>query len=211
MPLQALVAKGRRGAARGATENVKRLSKADLERGRAQYPDVGQHAARPRTRGECPPIGPCPWVSCQHHLYLDVNERTGSIKINFPRLESWQLREPCALRIAERGDGATLEEIADAMNLTRERARQLETRALASLALSTELRSHAGQLDLGAYQPAVRAEHDQDQEPSWDTLRHVLYLAGWHEGRDGVWRSGLGRRLCAADAKAAALRLWRAA
>ena len=38
--------------------------------------------------------GPCPWVPCKHHLYLDVNDRTGSVKINFPDLEvgSWPSR-----------------------------------------------------------------------------------------------------------------------
>jgi hypothetical protein len=71
-------------------------------------------------------------VSCKHHLYLDVNERTGSIKVNFPDLEVWDLPETCALDIADRG-GITLEEVGEIMNLTRERIRQLETRGLAKL------------------------------------------------------------------------------
>jgi len=61
-------------------------------------------------------------------LYLDVNERTGSIKLNFPDLEVWELPETCALDIADRG-GITLEEVGEIMNLTRERIRQLETAA----------------------------------------------------------------------------------
>ena len=195
---------------RASTQNIKRLSKASLDAGRAAYPDVGQHAARPRTRAECPPDSlRCPWVSCQHHLYLDVNPRTGSIKVNFPDKEVWELDETCALRIADRGDGATLEEIADAMNLTRERARQLETRALAALTLDGDLRSYAGRDDdAPRYAPPSRVQED-DGAPPWETLRRVLGVAGWHEGTDRIWRSGTGRRMSSHDARAVALRLWR--
>ena len=78
---------------------------------------------------------PCPWVSCKHHLYLDVNPETGSIKINFPDLESWELAETCALDVAERG-GITLEEVGEIMNLTRERIRQVEVRGLLKLKMA---------------------------------------------------------------------------
>jgi hypothetical protein len=68
-------------------------------------------------------------VSCRHHLYLEVNERTGSIKLNFPELDFSEMKETCALDVADRG-GATLEEIGEILNLTRERIRQLEARGL---------------------------------------------------------------------------------
>ena len=88
---------------------------------------------RPRTREDCRgEARPCPWVSCKHHLYLDVNPRTGSIKLNFPDLEPWELRHTCALDVAEEG-GHTLEEIGDITNLTRERVLQLETHGLVEL------------------------------------------------------------------------------
>jgi len=54
-----------------------------------------------------------------------VNPRTGSIKINFPELEPWELQESCALDVADRGVH-TLEEVGEILNLTRERVRQLE-------------------------------------------------------------------------------------
>lgn len=63
--------------------------------------------------------GPCPWVGCKHHLYLDVNPETGSIKLNHPGLEPDQLEESCSLAIASRG-ALTLEEVGRRMNLTRE-------------------------------------------------------------------------------------------
>jgi hypothetical protein len=49
---------------------------------------------RPRTRGECRDAErPCPFVACKHHLYLDVNPETGSLKLNFPDLEPWELED----------------------------------------------------------------------------------------------------------------------
>jgi hypothetical protein len=71
-------------------------------------------------------------VSCKYHLYLDVNPRTGSIKLNFPDLEVWELPETCALDVAERG-GMTLEEVGELLNLTRERIRQVESKGIEKL------------------------------------------------------------------------------
>jgi hypothetical protein len=71
-------------------------------------------------------------VSCRYHLYLDVNPETGSVKLNFPDKEVWELEETCALDVAERG-GVTLEEVGQIMNLTRERIRQVEVRGLQKL------------------------------------------------------------------------------
>ncbi len=93
---------------------------------------------RPRKRAEC--INgprPCLFVSCKHNLYLDVNPETGSIKLNFPDKEIWELEHTCALDVAEKG-GITLEEVGAIMNLTRERIRQVETRGLAKLREATE-------------------------------------------------------------------------
>jgi hypothetical protein len=88
---------------------------------------------RPSTRAACRDgKRPCLYVSCRYHLYLDVNPVTGSIKINFPDKEVWQLEETCALDVAERG-GITLEEVGDIMNLTRERIRQVEVSGLDKL------------------------------------------------------------------------------
>jgi hypothetical protein len=124
----------RNARVRARTISIKRLSKRELERGRAMYPEADE--PRPDNRDAClqgeHAERPCPFVSCKHHLYLDVNERTGSIKVNFPDLEVWELPESCALDIADRG-GITLEEVGDIMNLTRERIRQLETRGLSKL------------------------------------------------------------------------------
>jgi hypothetical protein len=88
---------------------------------------------RPLNRSECRQAErPCLYVSCRYHLYLDVNPNTGSIKINFPDKQVWDLEETCALDVAERG-GVTLEEVGDIMNLTRERIRQVEVAGLEKL------------------------------------------------------------------------------
>ncbi len=92
---------------------------------------------RPKTRGDCLPGGcneerPCPWLSCKHHLCLEVSPRGGGIKVMFPGLGPDELEETCALDVADRG-GITLEGVAQLVNLTRERVRQIEARALLRL------------------------------------------------------------------------------
>jgi hypothetical protein len=121
----------RRSRARARTISIRRLSKAELNRGRELYPE--EQYWRPVSRGECAQMDrPCPFISCKYHLYIDVHPVRGSIKINFPDMEVWEMKETCALDIADRG-GITLEEVGEIMNLTRERVRQVETQGLAKL------------------------------------------------------------------------------
>lgn len=125
----------RRSRPRSKTIAMKRLTREELRVGALMYPPVD--IPRPSTREECRgEARPCPWVACKHHLYLDVNPETGSIKINFPDLEPWELKDTCALDVAERG-GITLEEVGEIMNLTRERIRQVEVRGLLKLKMSS--------------------------------------------------------------------------
>ena len=125
----------RRTRPRSKTIAMKRLTREELRQGALMYPPVD--IPRPTNRSEC--VGemrPCPWVACKHHLYLDINPETGSIKINFPDLEPWELKHTCALDVAERG-GITLEEVGEIMNLTRERIRQVEVRGLLKLKMGS--------------------------------------------------------------------------
>ncbi len=90
-------------------------------------------ATRPKLRSDCVSgPRPCPYVSCKYNLFVDVNPRTGSVKMNFPDKELHELADTCALDVADRG-GITLEDVGVIMNLTRERVRQLETRGLVKL------------------------------------------------------------------------------
>ena len=125
----------RRTRPRSKTIAMKRLTREELRVGAALYPPVD--IPRPNTRAECSEeMRQCPWVACKHHLYLDINPETGSIKINFPDLEPWELQHTCALDVAERG-GITLEEVGEIMNLTRERIRQVEVRGLLKLKMGS--------------------------------------------------------------------------
>ena len=125
----------RRTRPRSKTIAMKRLTREELRQGALMYPPVD--IPRPTSRAECSEeIRPCPWVACKHHLYLDINPETGSIKINFPDLEPWELKHTCALDVAERG-GITLEEVGEIMNLTRERIRQVEVRGLLKLKMGS--------------------------------------------------------------------------
>ncbi|ACY17404.1 sigma factor-like helix-turn-helix DNA-binding protein [Haliangium ochraceum] len=136
----------RRTRPRSKTIAMKRLTREELRVGALLYPPVD--IPRPQSRVECKSeIRPCPWVACKHHLYLDVNPETGSIKLNFPDLEPWELQDTCALDVAERG-GITLEEVGEIMNLTRERIRQVEVRGLRKL----RARSPSPE-ELGAIEP----------------------------------------------------------
>lgn len=117
---------GTRGA---ITLSAKRTTKEELALGRLLFPPV-DIPARPKSRTECVDgKRPCPFVSCKYHLYLDVDPRTGSVKLNFPQIEVWEMPETCALDVADLG-GLTLEETGSRLNLTRERLRQLEMKAL---------------------------------------------------------------------------------
>lgn len=131
---------GKRGRRRSKTMSRKEIAR-ELRRQRAFGlidPELDatmreMEERRPRSRADC--AGgqrPCMFISCKHHLYLDVNPSTGSIKLNFPDREVWELDETCALDVADRG-GITLEEVGTIMNLTRERIRQVETRGLLKL------------------------------------------------------------------------------
>ncbi len=110
---------------------MKRLTKEELRIGALLYPERSYW--RPTTRGQCANVArPCPYVSCKYHLYIDVNPATGSIKVNFPDREVWELKQSCALDVAQQG-GITLEEVGEILNLTRERIRQVEVRGLMKL------------------------------------------------------------------------------
>lgn len=132
---------------RARTISVKRMTKRELEIGRLLFPETDYW--KPRTRAECAEgPRPCPFVSCKHHLFIDVSPRTGAIKLNFPDLEVWDLGESCALDVADK-HGTTLEDVGAIMNLTRERIRQVEVKALAKLEALSDMYSLRDHVDEG--------------------------------------------------------------
>jgi hypothetical protein len=132
---------------RARTISVKRMTKRELEIGRLLYPETDYW--KPRTRADCKGgPRPCPYISCKHHLYVDVSPRTGAIKLNVPDLEVWELSESCALDIADHG-GTTLEDVGAIMNLTRERIRQVEVKALAKLEALSDMETLRDYVDEG--------------------------------------------------------------
>lgn len=144
---------GKKGRRRSRTIATKRLSKEELAL--AEELKAFQYD-RPVNRSECANgIRPCPYVSCKHHLYLDVNPETGSIKLNFPDLEVWEMVETCALDVADRG-GITLEEVGEILNLTRERIRQVEVKGL------EKLRQNAADLGLQDFLAFLESRLDPD-------------------------------------------------
>jgi hypothetical protein len=171
---------------RARTISVKRMTKRELEIGRLLYPETDYD--KPRTRAECAEgPRPCPFVSCKNHLYIDVSARTGAIKLNFPDLEVWDLGESCALDVADRG-GTTLEDVGAIMNLTRERIRQVEVKALAKLEALRDMMALRDYIDEGPVGkrrlprlskedlkgPGYRADaEDDDEVDEEDALAHA--------------------------------------
>jgi hypothetical protein len=157
----------RKRAIRAKTISVKRMTKRELELGRMLFPEMDD-IERPRQRSECSDAPrPCPFVSCKHHLFLDVSARTGAIKLNFPDLEVWEMTETCALDVADRG-GTTLEEVGAIMNLTRERIRQVEVKGLAKLAALRDMSNLRDYVDEGPTGkrrlPILTTEADREDE-----------------------------------------------
>jgi hypothetical protein len=151
---------------RARTISVKRMTKRELELGRMLYPDV-EDVVKPKMREDCAQgERPCPFVSCKHHLYLDVSARTGAIKLNFPDLEVWEMTETCALDVADRG-GTTLEEVGAIMNLTRERIRQVEVKGLAKLEALKDmsaLRDYVDEGPIGKRRLPILAKPETEEE-----------------------------------------------
>jgi hypothetical protein len=130
-------------AVRAKTISTKRMTKRELAFGKmladAQLEELGD-VVRPVTRADCERgERPCPFVSCEHHLYLDVSDKTGAVKLNFPDIEAdmgrglEEMPATCALDVADEGP-QTLERTGELMNLTPERVRQIEVKAYKKLA-----------------------------------------------------------------------------
>jgi hypothetical protein len=133
---------------RARTVSMKRMSARALEalsKETSALAETDPLPPRPRTFAECKARGigtaesPCGYASCKWNLLVDVSEKTGAIKMNFPTVDGQEpdvdaMTETCALRVIQSSpDGLTLEEVGVITNLTRERVRQIETKGLAAV------------------------------------------------------------------------------
>lgn len=126
---------------RARSIRVARATQKERERAVRRALELEREFERPEMRSEClNGPRPCPFVSCKHHLYLDVSPTTGTIKLNFPELEVWELAESCALDVAEQG-AQPVERTSSLMNVTRERIRQIESLALGRLSTLRDVRA----------------------------------------------------------------------
>lgn len=178
----------RKREVRARTISTKRMPQRELVIGLLMYPEMpGKDYHRPKDRSDCREgVRPCPYVSCQFHLYLDVSWRTGAIKLNFPDLDVWEMNETCALDVADRG-GTTLEDVGAIMNLTRERVRQVEIKAMAWLERFTDLEVLREFLDDDGYKrrlPVLRDLHDEDGDDLDEEIEAAEEDAGEDDRED---------------------------
>lgn len=134
---------------RGRTLRNGRLTQAvreALARGRAAYPPIAD-ADRACPEPDADGVRRCWRLACGYNRVLDVDPSSGTIRFNVSPADEpsdeadgvpWidlaaERQSTCALDLAERG-GMTLDEVARATGLVRERVRQLEARALDRLA-----------------------------------------------------------------------------
>lgn len=128
---------------RARTLKVREITKRSLQVGLVMYPDKGRQL--PMTRADCVDgPRPCPYVSCKHNMFLDVGPESGSVKLNFPDREPEDMRpeQSCVLDMAE--TEMLLEDVAAVMNMTRERVRQIEEKALAKSRVASRKRGLTG-------------------------------------------------------------------
>lgn len=99
------------------------------KRERATFVPYPKYIRRPKTRGDCLKMPrPCPFVTCRHHLLLDVNPESGAIWMNHPGVELEELEDTCSLDVADRyeAEGITSEHVGLLIGTTPERARQID-------------------------------------------------------------------------------------
>ena len=78
---------------------------------------------------------PCAFVGCRHNVYLDVRRSGESLQINTDA-EPWDVdpEQSCALDLVEAWGPMKLKDIGQVLNVTRERTRQIEEKAVRKLA-----------------------------------------------------------------------------
>ena len=151
---------------------------------------------RPATRGDC--TGghrPCPYATCAWHVAQIRPDCRDDATGPVPDVLSWA--ETCVLDIADRAD-ATLESIGDAMGVSREWIRQIESAGL----LHFDDRARRSSLDLGdgsglsadEFDAAILGWHRTGSD--FDQIRILL---AWH-GRPGWTRSDVESALASAGA-----------
>lgn len=133
-------------------------------------------ATRPETYGDClregwgdhDATGPCPWVSCAHHLawgrakVARHSPVPGSPELveAVAELDLDQMPHTCALRVADAG--ATLADIGEIFGTSRERIRQVESECLSRLTHKSRSHVIAALRDEGhaIERPDLHAEQD---------------------------------------------------
>jgi hypothetical protein len=106
---------------------VERLAKEEKKKN----PGSGEQRALPASFAQCP-SGPCPYVTCKYHLYLDITF-DGGIRLNFPEIEPTDMMFPCALRFAANLGEHSFDELSRYVNTKPNMLRNVFAKALRKL------------------------------------------------------------------------------
>lgn len=143
---------------------------------------------RPKTRADCHPTrqalvahlpaghpyrehAPCPFVSCRHHLHLDVHDR-GDLAgvIEFRPAEHVSIEHTCALDVADKG-GLRREEMPGVLGVSEDRTRDFEQKLYRRLREDGAIRQIADEMGLSMDHdegtPFVIDDEPQDEAANW--------------------------------------------
>jgi len=123
-------------------QHMTAVERAQMKADVAELRRARVYAKRPKTFGECQP-GPCPWMTCRHHLKYDIDDATGIIKDMWPGRDFDEMPETCSLRVAARigaraGEPLSLGKVGAFLNLTMQRVAQIEAEAQAKVRRALE-------------------------------------------------------------------------
>lgn len=142
---------------------------------------------RPVTRGDCANgPRPCPWTDCRYHLLDSVSRGYHG---TYPDVST--MPESCVLDVADRGE-QTLEQVAQILLMTRERVRQLETKAIRAARRATARGAHSREL----YEAIGGEKHRPELNDPRESVASLAGMSGGNfQGKVAAWQPENRKRL----------------
>lgn len=165
---------------------------------------------KPETWGECKTRGlgitkPCGYVSCGHHLAIDVNENNGAVRYNFPGVEVDEMPETCALAVVEKHGAQDMGKVGVILGVVREAISQTTQRAIAKIG---EARWRELVADCATSLPDYRTRESVAADIGCDRVVRLRVVPPPAVAQDRPVLDARGRILVAAMMRATSPRTW---